>query len=112
MTFDYFQEKIQIARKELRKESHQKSPSIYPLQKMGNLLSVLISELASTTKQDLEPLNIEIHSLKSEIELFNIDLSGEIMDDYTKGNQRYSSKWRTQKEKLNSFINRFELLLK
>jgi hypothetical protein len=87
------------------KEFMKVKPSYYFL----NSYAPKLLELIETWKK----LDSEIHdslcSVKRKIDIFRVDLAGELKHDYEKGNKRYRDKWIVQKDNID---NLKEVLIK
>lgn len=97
-------ERLQEIRKNLSKESRLKYPSPNSLNKAA---TEIIQLLKNTKFKDEDS---KLWNLRNQgvMNLFKIDLYGELNHDYKKLLVRYKGKWSTQKKKIDLLISNFQ----
>ena len=107
MTNEEFEKKARAIRKKLLDESIRNKPSIYSLENAGAELFGIVTNL-NTENDELVP---SLLSLKSDLDIYLVDLGGELKHDYDKNNKRYKDKWIIESRKISEFIYRLKKYL-
>lgn len=87
------------------KEFMKAKPSYYFL----NSYAPKLLELIEKWQEFDSEIHTSLYSIKRKIDIFRVDLLGELKHDYEKGNKRYRDKWIIQKENID---NLKEVLIK
>jgi hypothetical protein len=104
MTAEEFDKQEKEIRKELFDESLLKQPSIYSLKRVGNQLFEIVKKL-KTENTEFVP---SLQSLKMDLDIYLVDLDGELKHDYDKSNKRYKGKWSNEYRKISGFTSRLK----
>ena len=108
-------ERIEYAKNQLNRfyldiiESRRTNPSYPFIESYSEVLLDVIVEL----RKNNTVMDITLHSIWRNADIFNADLIGELHHDYKKQNKRYRDKWLVQKRKIDGITGElFEYLNK
>lgn len=103
--FRILNDRFKVVKKRVFEESKLKFPSVDSLERAGEELIRLLKE----SQIENEKFNTWAYREKRKLDIFIVDLPGELTHDYERRNQRYHDRWSSQQRKLNEMISDFEV---